>query len=98
MVLVVLPLSMLVMMVVMTIMIMLLTPPPLGLERDAWSNGVMQATNEWAHWNLNQLIRRYPCASSPDERFLVGCRSPFVRLAEHLTTLCAWGKQRLRGR
>ena len=49
MVLVVLPLSMLVMMVVMTIMIMLLTPPPLGLERDAWSNGVMQATNEWAH-------------------------------------------------
>ena len=28
--------------------------------------------------------------SSPHERFLAGCSSPFMRLAEHLTALRAW--------
>ena len=26
----------------------------------------------------------------PQKRFVVGCSSPFVRLAEHLTALRAW--------
>ena len=31
--------------------------------------------------------------SSPQKRFLVGCCSPFMPLAEHLTALRAWCKQ-----
>ena len=33
------------------------------------------------------------CRSPFYERFLEGCSSPFMRLAEHLTTLRAWCKQ-----
>ena len=32
------------------------------------------------------------CRSPSFERFLEGCSSPFMRLAEHLTALCAWCK------
>ena len=47
-----------------------------------------------------KLIHRscYPYASSPQERFLVRCISPSMRLAEHLTALRAWCKQCLPGR
>ena len=33
---------------------------------------------------------RTRCRSPPQNWFLVGCSSPFVRLAEHLTALRAW--------
>ena len=36
--------------------------------------------------------------SPPHKRFIVGCRSPFMRLAEHLTALRACCKQCLPGR
>ena len=36
--------------------------------------------------------------SPPQKRFLVGCSSPFMRLAKHLTPLRAEGKQYLPGR
>ena len=32
------------------------------------------------------------------KRFLEGCSAPFMRLAQHLTALCAWCKQCLPGR
>ena len=37
------------------------------------------------------------CPSPSYERFLEGCSSPFMRLAEHLTALRAWCKQCLPG-
>ena len=37
-------------------------------------------------------------ASPPQNRFFVGCSSPFVRLTRHLTALRAWCKQYLPGR
>ena len=37
------------------------------------------------------------CRSPSHERFLEGCSSPFMRLAEHFTTLRAWFKQCLPG-
>ena len=50
---------------------------------------------------INQFIRRSrPCVqkSPPHKRFLVGCSSPFMRLAEHLTVLRAWCQRYLPGR
>ena len=40
---------------------------------------------------------RKRCRSSPHKRLLVGCNSPFTRLAEHLTALRAWFGQCLPG-
>ena len=34
---------------------------------------------------------------SSQKGFLVGCSSPFMRLAQHLAALCAWRKQCLPG-
>ena len=48
----------------------------------------MKSTHESCH----------PYSSPPHKRFLVGCSSPFMRLAEHLTALRAWCKQCLLGR
>ena len=42
--------------------------------------------------------RCHPLASPPHKRFLIGCSSPFMRLAEHLTAPRAWCKQCLPGR
>ena len=39
----------------------------------------------------------HPSKSPPHKRFLVGCRSPFMRLDEDLTALRAWCKQCLPG-
>ena len=41
---------------------------------------------------------RTRCRSPPHMRFLVGCSSPSMRLAEHLTVLRAWCTQCLAGR
>ena len=38
------------------------------------------------------------CRRSSYERFLEGCSSPFMRLAEHVTALRAWCKQCVSGR
>ena len=42
-----------------------------------------------------KLTRRgsHPYASPPHKRFLVGCSSPLMRLAGHLTALWAWYEQ-----
>ena len=49
---------------------------------------------EWRHQKINQISRRcHPYASPLHKRFLVGCSSPFMRLAKHLTALRAWCKQ-----
>ena len=41
---------------------------------------------------------RTRCRNPPHDRFLGGCSSPFMRLAERLTALRAWCKQCLPGR
>ena len=50
---------------------------------------------KWPRQKTNRYIRRcYPMQENPPpEGFQVGCSSPIMRLAEHLTALRAWGKQ-----
>ena len=52
------------------------------------------------HATLSSVCRkvRARCQDPPHKRFLVGCCSPFMRLAEHLTALRAWCRRCLLGR
>ena len=61
--------------------------PMLSLE-------VATPENKSIHSTLSFHIHERP----PQKRFLVGCSSPFKRLAQHLTALRAWCKQYLPGR
>ena len=51
--------------------------------------------SKWSHQKVYQLVRRcHPVQESPPhKRFVVGCSSPFMRLAQHLKALRAWCKQ-----
>ena len=46
---------------------------------------------------VGAVIHKQESRHKAYERFLEGCSSPFVRLAEHLTALRAWGNQYLPG-
>ena len=65
-----------------------LPPPPLGHTR--------KPRNSLALSSKRKKVGTR-CRSSSYERFLEGCSSPFMRLAEHLTALRAWYKQCLSG-
>ena len=57
--------------------------------------------NKVTHWSLPSISKKVgtsPSLSPSYERFLEGCRSPFMRHAEHLTAIRAWCKQCLPGR
>ena len=45
--------------------------------------------NKSIHWTLSSIRKESP----PHKRFVVGCSSPFVRLARQLTALCSSCKQ-----
>ena len=68
----------------------------LRLERDAWSLvKLRQVKNEFAHPPVafHSTLSSIPVMQeSPPHKllFLVGCRAPFMPLAEHLTALHAW--------
>ena len=56
---------------------------------------IRQATNEYIPPLLNSVdaVIHMQESPPPQGRFLVGCSSPFMRLAEHLTALRDWCKQ-----
>ena len=62
--------------------------PLLSLEVVTPENESIQFINAVIHMQENL----------PQKRFLVRCSSPFVRLAQNITALCAWCKQYLPGR
>ena len=61
-----------------------------------WSGHTKKQSNSLALSSINKKVGTR-CRSPSYERFLKGCSSPFMRLAEHLTALRAWCKQYLPG-
>ena len=51
-----------------------------------WSGPTRKQSNSLALSSINKKVGTR-CRSPSDERFLEGCSSPFMRLAEHLTAL-----------
>ena len=63
-------------------------------------SGVATPKNNVTHWRcvIHKQGRRHKVPRSPShERFLEGCSSLFMQLAEHFTALRAWCKQCLPG-
>ena len=63
------------------------------------ASGVATPNNTVTHWSLSSISKKVGprCQSPFHERFLEGCSSPFIPLAEHLTARRAWCKQCLPG-
>ena len=57
-----------------------------------WSGHIRKQSNSLAPSSIIKKVSTR-CRSPSYERFLEGCSSPFMRLAEHLTAHRAWCKQ-----
>ena len=57
-----------------------------------WSGHTRKQSNQLALSSISKKVGT-KCRSPSYERFLEGCSSPFMRLAERLTALRAWCKQ-----
>ena len=56
-------------------------------------NSIPIAVSGSGRTRTSSLDTVIPCPSPPRTRFLVGCSSPVMRLAQHLSALRAWCKQ-----